>query len=237
MIINSFKKIVVEENKTKILVLPEEKSHCCSLKLQGRIMLKNTPCYASLFLLSSRLPLSTNEAPSKKINLDGLLHYAPYQMVIYNSGRYFEALAVVQQAQRKSRNYQALIFHSVLPSACAVAYENMHISPMGVLADVIDVDESFNVSFKCPMDTKNTLCLVIRRVRIMRDAEFHDIALRGTCPLIDPTYFASCAVVLDNHWEDADVANGFDICLITGNPGANDKANNEILLAGRVALL
>jgi hypothetical protein len=233
MIINHFNKIIVEENEIKFLVLPEEKSHCCGLKVQGR-MLMNTPSYASLSLLSPKLPLNTVNEPSKNFNLDGLLHYAPYKMVIYSSGRYFETLAVAQQAQKKSSSYQAPIFHSVLPHAYAVAYENMHISPMGVLADIIDADESFNVSFQCPMDSKNTLCLVVRRVRVMRDAEFQDIAFRGSCPLIDPYYFVSCAAILDKHWEDADVANGFDVCLITGNPGANDKGKNEILLAGRV---
>jgi hypothetical protein len=39
---------------------------------------------------------------------------------------------------------------------------------------------------------------------------------------------------MDKHWEDLDIANDVDVCLVTGIPGPRDKGRNEILLAGRI---
>jgi hypothetical protein len=38
----------------------------------------------------------------------------------------------------------------------------------------------------------------------------------------------------DKVWENNDINNDVDVCLITGEPGPKDKGHNEILLSGQI---
>jgi hypothetical protein len=90
------------------------------------------------------------------------------------------------------------------------------------------------VSVDCPMDLENKYMLRVQQIRLCRYNWDDDIPVCGTSPLSNPLYFQKCVSVFDEEWEDHDIEQGFDVCFITGNPGPDDRGNNEIMLAGRI---
>jgi hypothetical protein len=73
------------------MTLPHQKSHCCGLKQQGKL----------LAVPSNKLLASQSAIATEGRQLDGLLRYAPYKMVFHSSGRFYESLAVAQQGKAK----------------------------------------------------------------------------------------------------------------------------------------
>jgi hypothetical protein len=225
-IIQQFDELTVESSYMKTMTIPRQKSHCCGLKQQGKLL-----AVSPNKLLASR---SANANATEERQLDGLLHYAPYKMVFHSSGRFYESLAVAQQGKAKSTCYQAPVFHSVIPHQDALNYKIAKNYPSGFLDDITDSDDTWTVWVECPMDLKNKYSLRVRRLRIHRDQLYDDVPVRGISPLSNPLYFQQCVLAFDEEWEDSDIGKGIDVCLVTGIPGQKDVGKNEILLAGRI---
>jgi hypothetical protein len=137
LIISSFDQVITWKNEVKLLTITEEQSHCCGLKWQQKSM---EP------ILSKNIPLNIKNTSS----LDGLIHYAPYQVVIHSFRRFFESLAVAQQGKQNSKNFQSPIFHSVIHPNLAMEYEVQNIATIGNLKRIVNADDTWIVPMECP---------------------------------------------------------------------------------------
>jgi hypothetical protein len=168
-------------------------------------------------------------------NNDGLLHYAPYRVVIVPSKRFYETLCVAEQGRIGDPDHQHPVFHSVIPNQMAREYEDKNIFPSGCISDVVLADQYFFVPVEIPFEEgQPTVHFMIRRVLIRYSLDYKKAPKNGTCCLSNTDYFESCAKIFGPEWENNDIKNNVDACLISGEPGRNDKGRNEILLAGRI---
>jgi hypothetical protein len=101
-------------------------------------------------------------------------------------------------------------------------YELAKNYPSGLLDDIKDADDTWMVWVECPMDLKNRHLLRVRRLRVHCDQLYDEITVLGISPLSNPLYFYKCVLAFDEEWEDHDIKEGVDVCLVTGIPGPND---------------
>jgi hypothetical protein len=164
------------------------------------------------------------------------LHYAPYRIVIVPSTRFYETLCVAEQGEERDPDHQHPIYHSVIPNSLAKEYEDKKIYPSALLSDVAVGDHYSYVPVVIPCGTEKnrTVLFLVRIVTIRRSRDYKGRPKNGSCCLSNPSYFESCARIFDSEWENNDIEANVDVCLITGEPGPQDKGRNEILLAGRI---
>jgi hypothetical protein len=117
------------------------------------------------------------------------------------------------------------VYHSVIPNELAKNYDQKTIFPDGSFDDVVISDYYSYVPVTLPFDQQD---------KVQNSNDYHAHPENGTCCLSDPEYFKSCFHVFDEVWENNDIKNDVDVCLITGEPGPKDKGRNEILLSGRI---
>jgi hypothetical protein len=172
---------------------------------------------------------------SNHITNDGLLHYAPYKVVIPPSERFYETLCVAEQGKKRDNDYQEPVYHSVIPHEIAKDFDEQKIVPEGDLQDVIISDIYSYVPVELPFDAvPKTQFFLVHHVLIKYSSDYKVHPKKGSCCLSDANYFRSCAKIMDKKWEDADIDSCVDVCLITGQPGPTDSGRNEILLCGRI---
>jgi hypothetical protein len=142
---------------------------------------------------------------------------------------------VAEQGQTKDTDHQEPVFHSVIPNPLAMDYNNRMIYPSGSWSDVI-VDQRFSyIAVENPFETSRELSyFMVKRVLVKYSNDFTSHPEKGSCCLYDENYFKSCFLMFDKQWEDNDIANDVDVCIITGQPGPFDKGRNKILLSGRI---
>jgi hypothetical protein len=71
---------------------------------------------------------------------DGLLHYAPYRIVIAPSFQFYETLCVAEQGYASDPCHQHPVYHSVIPNAIAQKFDMENIYPSGSYDDVVVLD-------------------------------------------------------------------------------------------------
>jgi hypothetical protein len=166
---------------------------------------------------------------------DGLLHYAPYRVVISPSIQFYEILCVAEQGWKNDPDYQHPVYHSVIPNKVARNFDSQGIFPSGHPNDIIIGDFCIDVPVKLPFNVQPTIQnWRVHRVLIKFSFDYKTHPKKGSCCLADKDYFRLCIRIFDHDWEDKDIKNGINICLITGQPGPNDLGRNEILLSGRI---
>jgi hypothetical protein len=74
---------------------------------------------------------------------------------------------------------------------------------------------------------------MVHCILIKFSLEYTEHPDNGTCCLSDENYFKSCFRVFDKVWENKDIKNNVNVCLITGEePGPKEKGRNKKLLSG-----
>jgi hypothetical protein len=218
------------DEHVSVITIPPSIAHCCRLKVDvkrkrnqlHRIKKKQKKADLS----SSQSNFATN---------DGLLHYAPYRVVITPSIRFFETLCVAEQGRKNDLDYQQPVYHSVIPNEVARNFDNQGIFPSGDSSDIIIGDFCMDVPVELPFNAYRTIQnWRVRRVLIKFSLDYKTHPKLGSCCLADKDYFRSCLRIFDEEWENEDIKNGIDVCLITGQPGPLDLGRNEILLSGRI---
>jgi hypothetical protein len=219
-----------KDENVAVLTIPPSIAHCCRLTIEVKrkrnqmSRIKKRQKKAETF--STQGNFATN---------DGLLHYAPYRVVISPSIRFFETLCVAEQGSKNDPVYQEPVYHSVIPNEVSRQFDIQCIFPSGDPSDIIIGDFCIDVPVELPFDTHPTIQIWrVRRVLIKFSLDYKSRPKNGSCCLEDDNYFRSCIRIFDREWEDNDIKNGIDVCLITGQPGPNDLGRNEILLSGRI---
>jgi hypothetical protein len=142
---------------------------------------------------------------------------------------------VAEQGTKNDPDYQDPVYHSVIPNEVARQFDIQCIFPSGDPSDIIVGDFCIDVPVELPFDMHSTIQnWRVRRVLIKFSLDYKTHPKKGSCCLEDKNYFRSCVKIFDREWEDNDIKNGIDVCLITGQPGPHDLGRNEILLSGRI---
>jgi hypothetical protein len=176
-----------------------------------------------------------NPFAKQAITNDRLLHYAPYRLVIAPSFRFYETLCVAEQGFANDSFHQEPVYHSVIPNDLAKIYDQKDIFPNGSFDDVVISDYYSYVPVTLLFNQQDKVqYFMVRHLLIKYSHDYHAHPENGTCCLSEPEYFKSCFRVFDEVWENNDINNDVDVCLITGEPGPKDKGRNEILLSGRI---
>jgi hypothetical protein len=229
-LVTEFIKLVPPTGCKSILTIPPSILHCCRLSVEvkhKRNLLSRTQ--------KKTIPGCVTTLNHVQTNNDGLLHYAPYQVVIVPSTKFYETLCVAEQGRKGDPDHQHPVYHSVIPNHMARDYEDKNIFPSGCINDVVIADQYFFVPVEIPFDEgQPTVDFMIRRVLIRYSKDYKKPPKNGSCCLSNQDYFESCTRIFGPEWENNDIKNNVDACLITGEPGRNDKGRNEILLAGRI---
>jgi hypothetical protein len=224
-----FLNIVPPKGRVATIKLAPTISHCCRLGCEVRSKRNK--------LSRAQLKEKRNFAENNTLfkTNDGLLHYAPYRVVIAPSFRFYETLCVAEQGYASDSFHQHPVFHSVIPNSLAKQYDTEQIYPAGVYDDVVVSDYYSYISVTLPYEKEDLLFnFMVRRVLIKFSTDYQEAPAKGSCCLSDKQYFRSCFRIFDEEWENSDISNDVDVCLITGQPGPNDKGQNEILLSGRI---
>jgi hypothetical protein len=228
-LISEFLQITVPKGFLPAIKIPGNIAHCCRLGCEvrrKRNQLSRARKKNSVPLSPDVIPIQTN---------DGLLHYAPYRVVIAPSFRFFDTLCVAEQGYANDVLHQEPVYHSVIPNELAKQYDNDRLYPMGLHDDVVISDFYSYISVPLPFETdQSTMNFMVRRVLIRYSKDYACHPKKGSCCLDDVQYFTSCYRIFDKKWEDNDINSDVDVCLITGQPGPNDNGRNEILLSGRI---
>jgi hypothetical protein len=116
------------DHQVAVINLPAHIAHCCRLKAEVKHK-RN---------LLTRIGRQRNKRgcviKSNYItNEDGLLHYAPYKVVIPPSERFYETLCVAEQGKKRDNDYQEPVYHSVIPNQIAKDFDEQKIVPEGDL--------------------------------------------------------------------------------------------------------
>jgi hypothetical protein len=217
------------DHQVAIINLPAHIAHCCRIKAEVKHK-RN---------LLTRIGRQRNKRgcviKSNYITNDGLLHYAPYKVVIPPSERFYETICVAEQGKKRDNDYQEPVYHSVIPNQIAKHFDEQKIVPEGDVQDVMISDIYSYVPVELPFDAvPKTQFFLVRRVLIKYSSDYKVHPKKGSCCLSDANYLRSCAKIMDKKWEDADIDSCVDVCLITGQPGPTDSGRNEILLCGRI---
>jgi hypothetical protein len=227
--IREFLNITPPSGRVPVIYLPTTISHCCRLGCEVRSKRNQ------LARIRNKTIRFNNPFATRAITNDGLLHYAPYRLVIVPSFRFYETLCVAEQGFSNDPFHQQPIYHSVIPNEIAQKYDHNNIFPNGSFDDVVLSDYYSYVSVTVPFEKQEKdHYFMVRRVLIKYSTDYIAHPDNGTCCLSDPEYFKSCFRVFDECWENNDIKNDVDVCLITGEPGPKDKGRNEILLSGRI---
>lgn len=227
-LISEFLKVVPPDGRVATIKIPPTISHCCRLGCEVRWK-RNKMTRARQ---GERIH---NPFQERQQSNDGLLHYAPYRIVIATSLRFYETLCVAEQGFLKDHFHQEPVYHSVIPNALAKEYDTKQVFPSGSYHDVVLSDYYCYLPVTMPFHKEDeTEYFMVRRVLIKYSNDYSFAPDNGTCCLTEQAYFTSCFRVFDEQWEDNDIQMGVDVCLITGHPGPRDKGRNEILLSGRI---
>jgi hypothetical protein len=140
---------------------------------------------------------------------------------------------VAEQGFANDTFHQEPVYHSVIPNEIAQKYDQNNIFPTGSFDDVIISDYYSYVPVTLPFEKKEKVQhFMVRHLLIKFSTDYNAHPDNGTCCLSEEEYFKSCLRVFDEVWENNDIKNDVDVCLITGEPGPKDKGRNEILLCG-----
>jgi hypothetical protein len=228
-LISEFLQISAPAGFLKAIKIPGHISHCCRLGCEVRRRRNQI----SRARKKTSAPGYTEMLPNQRN--DGLLHYAPYRVVIAPSFRFFDTLCVAEQGYTNDVFHQEPVYHSVIPNDLAKQYDNDRIYPIGKHDDVVISDYYSYLSVTLPFLTEQpTMNFMVRRVLIRYSDDYVCHPMKGSCCLSNAPYFASCYRIFDERWEYDDIKSDVDVCLITGQPGPNDNGRNEILLSGRI---
>jgi hypothetical protein len=219
-----------KDEHVSVITIPPSIAHCCRLKVE--VKRKRNQLYR---IKKKQKKADMSSCQSNLDTNDGLLHYAPYRVVISPSIRFFETLCVAEQGRKNDPDYQNPVYHSVIPNEVARNFDNQGIFPRGDSSDIIIGDFCIEVPVELPFNLQPTIQnWRVRRVLIKFSTDYKSHPKQGSCCLADKDYFRSCVRIFDQDWEDEDIKNGIDVCLITGQPGPLDSGRNEILLSGRI---
>jgi hypothetical protein len=231
-LVRKYQKFRPKDNEhVAVLYIPPTISHCCRLKQEVRYKRNQL---SRIQKAQRKHGVKSHHSTINQFN-DGLLHYAPYRVVLAPSKRFYETLCVAEQGRVGDPDHQEPVYHSVIPNQVARDYDNRNVFPNGNQSEVIIGDFYCYVPVELPFDAEpQQQFFMIRRVLIKYSSEYFSHPTNGSCCLSDEDYFRSCVKIFDEKWEDADIKNGVDVCLITGQPGPDDKGRNEILLSARI---
>jgi hypothetical protein len=226
-LIVEFLKVRPPDGRVTVIQISPTISHCCRLGCEVRSKRNQTSrANHRARIIAQNLSEQSN---------DGLLHYAPYRIVIATSFRFYESLCVAQQGSVKDEFYQKPVYHSVIPNDLAKEYNTKNVFPYGHYNDVVLSDFYSYVPVAVPFQNEAPIeHFMVRRVLIKFSDDYTYPSQNGTCCLSDQAYFTSCFRVFDEEWETYDIKNDVDVCLITGQPGPGDIGKNKILLSGRI---
>jgi hypothetical protein len=153
--------------------------------------------------------------------------------VIPPSIRFFETLCVAEQGRKNDPDYQHPVYHSIIPNKVARKFDSQCIFPSGDPSNIIFGDFCIDVPVELPFNAHPRIQnWRVRRVLIKFSLDYKTHPKKGSCCLADKGYFRSCVRIFDHDWENKDIKNGINVCLITGQPGPLDSGWNEILLSG-----
>jgi hypothetical protein len=142
---------------------------------------------------------------------------------------------VAEQGFAADPCHQEPVYHSVISNELAQKYDQASIFPNGSFYDVVISDYYSYVPVTLPFDKNGKLqYFMVRRVLVKYSSDYDAHPENGTCSSSDEEYFKTCFRVFDKVWENNDINNDVDVCLITGEPGSKDKGHNEILLSGQI---
>jgi hypothetical protein len=126
-------------------------------------------------------------------------------------------LCVAEHGRKNDKDHQDPVYHSVIPNHVARKYDYNHIYPRGVLEDVLIDDYYCNVPITLPFDLDHGQeYFLVRHVLIKFLSDNMAHPENGSCCLSDKDYFQSSVRIFDKRWEDNDISNDVDVCLITG---------------------
>jgi hypothetical protein len=104
---------------------------------------------------------------------DGLLHYAPYRVVLAPSKRFYETLCVAEQGRVGDPDHQEPVYHSVIPNQVTRDYDNRNVFPNGNQSKIIIGDFYCYSSVDLPFEAKpQHQFFMIRRVLIKYSSDF-----------------------------------------------------------------
>jgi hypothetical protein len=227
--VSEFLEVTPPGGRVSVISIPPSISHCCRLGCEVRSK-RNQLARKRNKTIRFHNPFTT-----RAITNDGLLHYAPYRLVIAPSFRFYETLCVAEQGFADDTFHQEPVYHSVIPNEMAQKYDQNNIFPNGSFDDVVISDYYSYVPVTLPFEkNKKVQHFLVRRLLIKFSTDYDAHPENGTCSLSDEEYFKRCFRVFDEVWENNDINNDVDVCLITGEPGPKDNGRNEILLSGRI---
>jgi hypothetical protein len=131
---------------------------------------------------------------------NSLLHYAPYQIVIVPSTRFYETLCVAEEGQKRDPDHQHPVYHSITPNSLAKQYEDQKFYPTALLSDVA-LDDNFCsvlVVIPCGTEKNQMIHFLVRIVTIKRSKDYKTQPKNGSCCLSNPWYFESCTRIFDS---------------------------------------
>jgi hypothetical protein len=116
-LISEFLQISAPAGFLKAIKIPGHISHCCRLGCEVRRRRNQI----SRARKKTSAPGYTEMLPNQRN--DGLLHYAPYRVVIAPSFRFFDTLCVAEQGYMNDVFHQEPVYHSVIPNDLAKQYD------------------------------------------------------------------------------------------------------------------
>jgi hypothetical protein len=127
-LVRKFRKIRPTDNQhVAVLNIPPIISHCCRLKQEvhyKRNQLKR------LQKAQRKHGVTSDNSTINQSN-DGLLHYAPYRVVLAPSTCFYETLCVAEQGGSGDPDHQEPVYHSVIPNQAAKDYDYRNVFPSG----------------------------------------------------------------------------------------------------------